>query len=242
MQTLVEVPVRRAVVAVTIASFSVAALMGIAALLSSASFGETAGRVLLTTIVVGCASVVTLACLVPLDTRWAPVSVAGLLVTVATAAFALLMVWVHTDSWDETAWRTLGVGITVALTGAQICLLLGVTVRRPSVSWLVWATLAVATLLAGLVVALIVGWDVSDADGRFIGIVAILDVLGTLVAIALGIFGSDERALTFTLSPAMTEAVRTRAAETGRTPEDVVVRGRRRRLSGPREPRPRQRS
>jgi hypothetical protein len=223
MQTLDQVPVRRAVVAVTIVSFSVAALMGIAALLSSATFGETAGRVLLTTIVVGCASVVTLACLVPLDTRWAPVSVAGLLVTVATAAFALLMVWVHTDSWDETAWRTLGVGITVALTLAQVCLLLGVSVRRPSVSWLVWATLAVATLLAGLVVALVVGWDVSDADGRFIGIVAILDVLGTLVAIALGIFGSDERALTFTLSPAMAEAVRSRAAETGGTPDDVVL-------------------
>ena len=176
--------------------------MGIAALLSVASFGETAARVLVTTVVVGCASVVTLACLVPLDSRWAAVSVAGLVVTVATASYALVMVWVNTESWDDDAWRALGVGITVSLTIAQMCLLLGVSVRRPSVSLLVWATLAVATLLAGLVIALIVGWDAGDADGRLIGIVAILDVLGTLVAIALGIFGSDERTLSVTLSPA----------------------------------------
>lgn len=223
MQTHDQAPVRRAVVAVTIVSFSVAALMGIAALLSVASFGETAARVLITTVVVGCASVVTLACLVPLDSRWAAVSVAGLVVTVATASYALVMVWVNTESWDDDAWRALGVGITVSLTIAQMCLLLGVSVRRPSVSLLVWATLAVATLLAGLVIALIVGWDAGDADGRLIGIVAILDVLGTLVAIALGIFGSDERTLSVTLSPALAEAVRSRAAETGRTPDDVVL-------------------
>lgn len=223
MQTHDQAPVRRAVVAVTIVSFSVAALMGIAALLSVASFGETAARVLITTVVVGCASVVTLACLVPLDSRWAAVSVAGLVVTVATASYALVMVWVNTESWDDDAWRALGVGITVSLTIAQMCLLLGVSVRRPSVSLLVWATLAVASLLAGLVIALIVGWDAGDADGRLIGIVAILDVLGTLVAIALGIFGSDERTLSVTLSPALAEAVRSRAAETGRTPDDVVL-------------------
>ena len=104
-----------------------------------------------------------------------------------------------------------------------MCLLLGVSVRRPRISLLVWVTLAVAALLAGLVIALIVGWNVSDAGGRLIGIVAILDVLGTLVAIALGIFGSDERTLTVTLSPSTTEAVRSRAAETGRTPDDVVL-------------------
>jgi hypothetical protein len=223
MQTHDQAPVRRAVVAVTIVSFSVAALMGIAALLSSASFGETAARVLATTIIVGCASVVTLACLVPYDSRWAVVSVAGFVVTLATAAFALVMVWVNTDSWGEGSFRTIGVGVTVSLTVAQMCLLLGVSVRRPSVSLLVWATLALATLMAGLVIALIVGWDVDGSGARLIGIVAILDVLGTLVAIALGIFGSDERTLSVTLSPALAAAVRSRAAETARTPDDVVL-------------------
>jgi hypothetical protein len=223
MQTRTHASVRRAVVAVTIVSFSVAALMGIAALLSSATFGDTASRVLLTTVIVGCASVVTLACLVPIDSRWAFVSIAGFSVTLATAAFALLMVWVNTDSWDESAFRALGVGVTLSLTVAQMCLLLGVSVRRPAVSPLVWATLVLATLLAGLVIALIVGWNASDAGGRVIGIVAILDVLGTLVAIALGIFGSDQRSLTVTFTPALTEMVRSRATATGRTPDDVVI-------------------
>ena len=44
--------VRRAVLAVTISSFSIAALMGIGALLGAGGFGETSVRVLLTTVVV----------------------------------------------------------------------------------------------------------------------------------------------------------------------------------------------
>jgi len=222
MDTAQRAALRRGVVAVTIASFSLAALMGIAALLAGGDFGETEGRILLTTVVVGCASVVTLACLVPLETRWAVVSVAGSLVTLATAAYALVMVWVDTSSWSDGAYRALGVGITVSLTLAQMCLLLAVAVRRPSISLLVWGTVLVATVLAGLVIALIVGWDASDSGGRVIGIVAILDVLGTLVSIALGVFGADERSLTVSLPPAVAARLRARSQETGRPVRDLV--------------------
>ena len=48
-------------------------------------------------------------------------------------------------------------------------------------------------------------------------------MLGTLVTIAVGVFGSDSGSMTITLSPSMAEAVRSRAAETGRTPDDVVL-------------------
>ena len=41
------------------------------------------------------------------------VSVAGFVVTLATAAFALVMVWVNTDSWGEGSFRTLGIGVTL---------------------------------------------------------------------------------------------------------------------------------
>jgi len=213
--------VRRAVLAVTITSFSIAALMGIAALLGS-DFGETSLRILSTTVVVGCASVVTLACLVPVETRWSPVSVLGFVVTLGTAAFTLVMIWTESVDWGDGAYQALGIGVTLSVTLAQVCLLLGVSVRRPSVSPLVWTTIALSAILAGQVIALIVGEGAGDGFYRLVGVVAILDVLGTLVTIALGVFGRDQRALSVTLPPEVAARVRAEAQSTGRTVSDVV--------------------
>jgi len=213
---------RRVVLAVTITSFSIAALMGIAALLGG-EFGDTSARILLTTVVVGCASVLTLACLVPFETRWMAVSVTGFLVTLATATLALLITWVDSEGWGEGMLQTLGVGITLALTLAQVCLLLGVSVRKPSVSVLVWLTVAVAAVVAGMVITVIVG-DSEPGDGfwRLLGVVAILDVLGTLVCIAIGVFSRDERVLSVTLSPAVAARVRAESQDTGRPVQELV--------------------
>ncbi|MGA8845947.1 MAG: hypothetical protein WB471_04975, partial [Nocardioides sp.] len=54
---------------------------------------------------------------------------------------------------------------------------------------LLLATLAFAALLGVLVSVVILGGDVGGGLLRMIGIVAILDVLGTVVAIALGVLG-----------------------------------------------------
>jgi hypothetical protein len=212
--------VRRAVLAVTITSFSLAALMGIAALLGS-DFGETSARILLTTVVVGCASVVTLACLVPVETRWMPVSVTGFLVALGTAAFSLMLVWMESD-WGEGAFQTLGIGVTLSLTLAQVCLLLGVTVRRPSISVLVWITIGLAAVLAGQVIFLILGDDVGDGFYKLVGVVAILDVLGTLVSIALGVFGRGGQTSSVPVTAALSARLQTRAAETGRPVAELV--------------------
>ena len=59
MDTPSTAPVRRAILALVIGSFSIAALMGVVALLSG-DFDETQGKVLLTTLVVGCASICVL--------------------------------------------------------------------------------------------------------------------------------------------------------------------------------------
>jgi hypothetical protein len=56
----------------------------------------------------------------------------------------------------------------------------------------------------------------------FIGIVAILDVLGTLVTIALGVFGRDEKGLTVTLTPRVAARLRARSLETGVPVTDLV--------------------
>ena len=70
-------PVRRIVVWLTIGSFSIAALMGILALLCGGAFGEREGQVLLTTLVVGVTSVAMLCYLATAGTRVQAVGVVG---------------------------------------------------------------------------------------------------------------------------------------------------------------------
>jgi len=214
--------VRRVVLAVTISSFSIAALMGIAALLGAGDFGETSVRILLTTVVVGCASVVTLCCLVVVGDRFEPVGLLGFLFAVTTAGLALLMVWGDSDDLIENLYRLFGVGVTASLTLAQISLLLGLAGTRRSIARLMWATIVLAVVVACMVSAMITGYDASDDFLRTLGIIGILDVLGTLVTISIGVFGRGDRSLNVALSPRVAALLEAESAATGRPVRDVV--------------------
>lgn len=216
--------VRRVVLAVTISSFSIAALMGIGALLGAGDFGETSVRVLLTTVVVGCASVVTLCCLVAVAGRFHVVGVAGFMLTLATAALGLVLVWGPWDELDENLYQTFGVAVAASLTMAQVCLMLGLAGGRRSLAPVMWSTIGLAVVVFSMVSTLITGYD-DPADGFFrtLGIVAILDVLGTLVTIAVGVFGrGDDASLTITVPPALAARVQAESAATGRPVREVV--------------------
>src|SRR4051795_12384942 len=118
---------RRVAATLTIGSFSVAALMGIVALLGGGSFGEGEARVLLTTLIVGCASICVLCYLATAGTRWAAVGVAGAAVLVLPVVTSLSLVWLDWDLFDSDSEGTLkafGVGVVGAVTLAQVCLLL----------------------------------------------------------------------------------------------------------------------
>jgi hypothetical protein len=219
--------VRRVVLRVTIGAFAVAALMGIAALLRPGHFGTTEGRVLLTTVVVGVASVLMLCYLASTGERTRVVGLAGGAAAVVAATTALVLVWVWLDGDAPTPLvRTFGVSTVVAVTLAQFSLLLAVLPRRPSLVRLLAATVVVGTVLAGLVSATILGWNPTDTGGRLIGVVLILDVLGTVVTLALGVFGGEPRQrpgrLTVDLPPAVIEQLGERSATTGRPVEDLV--------------------
>jgi hypothetical protein len=79
-----------------------------------------------------------------------------------------------------------------------------------------------ATVLAAMLISLILGSDIGDNGARFFGVVAIVDVLGTIVTIALAVFGDSPTrgAVTGPLSvelPAeLADRLRRRAADTGR--------------------------
>ena len=214
--------VRRVVLAVTISSYGLPVLLILGSLLGAGDFGETSVRVLLTTVVVGCASVVTLCCLVVVGGRFEPVGVLGFLFALTTAGLALLMVWGSSEDLIDDLYRLFGVGVTASLTLAQISLLLGLAGARRSLARLMWATIVLAVLVGSMVSAMITGYDVSDDFLRAVGIIGILDVLGTLVTISIGVFGRGDRSLTVALSPRVAALLEAESAATGRPVRDLV--------------------
>ncbi|KAA1427180.1 hypothetical protein [Nocardioides antri] len=219
---------RRVVVTLVIGSFTLAALMGIAVLLGAGGFGETQWRVLATTVAVGVTSVALLCHLGLAGRSHAWVGLLGAAVALVAFGSSLELIWGTADTF--TLWSASG---TIAATLAQVSLLLTVAARR-DLDWLLVPTLAAAVLVAAMIVGPILNESAPDGDGyfRLLGVLAILDVLGTLVLIALAVFGRRPARVAATASGAgqvtldVDAAVRDRvlavAAARGTTPSEVV--------------------
>lgn len=193
MATTRGLPIRRWIVRTTIGSFSIAALMGIIALLSGGEFGPLENRVLLTTLLVGTVSIAVLCYLATAGRRWQPVGIAGGVSVLVPLACGLVSIW-GTDldrGPSEGLGRTLGIGAIVAATLAQASLLLAVAdAARTVVTRLLAGTLTMATTLVAMTSVLILGYEPhGNTYFRLLGVVAILDVLGTVVVAALVKFG-----------------------------------------------------
>ena len=222
-------PLRTAVVRLTIVSFSVAALLGIIALLAGGSFGETEARILLTTLLVGTVSIAMLCYLSTAGTAYQVVGVLGGITVLAPLVTSLIMIW--SDEWpgsDDVLLKTFGVGTVVAGTLAQACLLLSLGRRaRGAVRGLLLATLLLAVAVAGMVCALILGYVPDDGDTfvRILGVVAILDVLGTVVVAALSKFGptAGRTSLDVSLPGDLAARVDAEATRSGRSRDAVVA-------------------
>ena len=176
---------RSLIVKLVIGSFSIAALMGIIALLAGGSFGDTEGRILLTTVVVGVTSIAALCYLSTAEKPFQLVGVVGGAVSLFPFALALWMTW--DDSYSNDLWRILGIGITVAASLAQASLLLALAYdSRPIVRRLLLATLAIIGVVAVLIIILLANdFEVDDTYWRLFGVAAILDTLGTVTVAAL---------------------------------------------------------
>jgi len=219
---------RRVGATLTIGSFSVAALIGIVALLGGGSFGEGEARILLTTLIVGSASICALCYLATAGTRWAPAGAAGGLVLALPVVTALVVVWSDWSSDDSDGiLKAFGIGVVLALTLAQLCLLLALA-GDGRLGVVLWPTVAIAIVLAGLITAMILEEIGADDVWRLLGVLAILDVLGTLVTIALAKFSDRGSARTrdprlrVTLDADRTAALERLAADAGRSPEQLV--------------------
>jgi hypothetical protein len=214
---------RTIVLATTISALSVAALLGVVALLTG-GFGETEARVLGTTFLLGGASAVALCYLALSGTEYAGVGVLGGVVAAGTVAIGLVVIWAGDWPGDDVV-RFFVVGVILAVALAQACVLLAVAAHGTSaaVQVLLLLTLCVVALLAVVLTAAV--FDASADLVRAIGVLAILDVLGTLVVTALSRFGpepaADERAVPVAVPDALVQ--RLDAARGPRPREQAVA-------------------
>jgi hypothetical protein len=229
---------RRIVIAVVIGSFSLAALMGILALLvglTAGEIGETQGKILATTVIVGLGSLGVLCCLAVAGHRLFPVGIAGGAASLVCAATAMWFVWAPWE-WGEP-WRLLGTTLVLALTLCQASLLIAMADRDRLRGGLV-LTLALAGVAAVMLIIPILAEEFPESLGywTFFGIVMILDVLGTIVLIALGAVmrrtpaaadasaeGRPSSQAVHGISPAVGERVAAMAAARGTTPDALVA-------------------
>ncbi|TSD68504.1 hypothetical protein [Aeromicrobium piscarium] len=181
---------RRIVARFVIGTFALAAALGIYALLKPGPLGEVEGNVLLTTTIVGVAALAALCYLASSASSWWLAGAAGAVVAVVPVTISLVLVWgdwSYSDGW----WRTYGVSMTLALTLAQISLLAGLTgdARRRQ-RWLLISTALIAAAVAAVIIMLLLSdGGIGDDVMRLLGVLAILDALGSITLIALRVFG-----------------------------------------------------
>ena len=143
-------------VRVTIGSFSVAALLGVLALLSG-DFGETQWRILATTLLVGVSSVLVLSYLATHGTRAWALGAAGAVADLTLVVATLVLIWVESAFDTDAVAETAGVTLILALTLAQLSLLVLRAASRPGLRPLVLSTGLLAAVLAVLLSAAVLG-------------------------------------------------------------------------------------
>lgn len=185
-----------------IVSFSLAAVVGIIALLSG-DFGETQGRIVLTTLLLGATSITALCHLAVADRAMRIVGFVGLAASTVTLATGLVLIWRDWDSLGFEDWlkifATAGI-IAVSFAHANLLLLLAGR-RRAVIRIGLMITLAMIAIVAIMLIVPIV--SEGDIPGsaheewywRLFGVVGILDVLGTVVVPVLAIFVRDAPAV-----------------------------------------------
>ncbi len=212
---------RRLVVTLVIGSFSVAALLGIIALLGGGELGETEGRVLLTTVIVGVESIAVLCYLAVAGKRSALVGLAGGVISLVPFSLALWLTWGGEE--PQWLWDVFGVSVTIAATLAHACLLLALHSGRRVL--LLAGTLIAMAIVAGMISnAIVNGENLGDLYWRTFGVIAILDVLGTVVFAALGLFSRRARAggEPDLMTPALESRVIDAAQSRGISPAELI--------------------
>lgn len=240
--------VRRASVIVVIVAVSLSAILGIVLLLTG-GWGDLQGRVLGTTVVIAVFAVTALCHLAQVDR---PLRVVGFLGIAASIAALVPILWIIWGDWTvwgvitsagyEWLWKSFAVlGILAGSLAQANLLLLLASRRQPAVRVVLVVTLVAIAVVAILIwLPILTDGDVPGdwADGywRLFGVIAIVDVLGTIVLPVLGLVLKEHRvddaALTVHLPPELGARLDAVAVERGSTREAVAIAAIERALDG----------
>lgn len=185
-----------------IVSFSIAAIVGIIALLSG-DFGDTQGKIILTTLLMGASSITALCHLAIADRAMRIVGFVGLAASALALITGLVLIWrdwydAFSEDWLKV-FATAGV-LAVSFAHANLLLLLAGR-RRLLIRIGLMVTLVMIAAVAIMIILPIVsegeipGYDNEEWYWRLFGVVGILDVLGTVVVPVLAIFVKDAPAV-----------------------------------------------
>lgn len=186
--------VRRAMIVAVVGSLVVAAVLGILALVSG-EFGELQARIVLTTTTVAAFGTTSLCHLAVVTRSVRAVGFTGIAASLGAAVCALVLTWWDRsgDGLDEIWWKALGVLTLAAVSLAQANLLLLLAARtraavRVSLAGTLLAITGVAVLIA---LPILTEGEVPGPDGsaywRWLGVLGILDALGTIALPVLGL-------------------------------------------------------
>jgi hypothetical protein len=184
-----------------IISFSAAAVIGIVALLSG-EFGDTQSKILLTTVLFGAASITALCHLAIADRAMRVVAVVGLVASLTALATGSVLIWGEWFTSDIDGWvKAFGVSGIAAVSFAHANLLLRLSGRRRRVIrvGLIVTLIAIVVVAVMLWLPILTNGEIPGIDNeswywRSFGVVAIIDVLGTVVVPVLAIFLRDQPA------------------------------------------------
>lgn len=204
MKPTVVKDLRRIAIIFIIVSLSLTALVGIVTLLT-ASFGEVQGKIILTTLLVAGFSITALCHLAVAGRALRVVGYVGIAMSAAALITGAILIWGGWLNWGqewEILLKTFAVVAILAVSLAHANLLLLLEGRR---SRLVRIGLFTTVVMIGLLAILIILPIVTDGripgdNGepyfRFLGVVAILDALGTIVLPVIARFTRTGEAVT----------------------------------------------
>jgi hypothetical protein len=162
-----------------IVSICCCGLVGIYCLLVG-TFDEVAARILLTTTAVGSASILALANVIPWESRrWHPIGPCGLVVVCIGLLLSLVGTWMPELGEPEWFYKLMSVSVVAAVALSHIGLLSMARLTRK------FEKIRIITILVIVVLTIQICWSiVAEMDNEFwyrlVGVIAILDVCGTI--------------------------------------------------------------
>lgn len=224
---------RRVAIIFIVVSLAIAALFGIVTLLTG-EFGDLQARIMLTTLLLAGFSITALCHLAVVGRALRVVGFVGIAVSLLAFIAGAVLIWRSWENWSDGWDVVLKILVVLAILAASLAqanLLLLLAERRNQI---LRVGLFVAVGLIGVLALLIIVPIVTDGEvpgehgepyWRIVGVVAILDVLGTIVLPVLGRFLRDGGPVATIRLDADATATLDRVAEaTGSTRAAVVAR------------------